>query len=137
MSVSMLIHFIGRTLDDLEIEAIDFKRGTPKPQPEPSRTEWQRCLRAAYRFQLLCQVSDPTTPALGLQDIASNATVVFLTPEPWEIEELMCVYDFAQCVYKKVFDEIKAEVHPGNPRFDDQGHPPTPDGAFEFDDPRK
>lgn len=30
------------------------------------------------------------------------------------------------------FDNITAEVHPDNPRFDDQDRLPTPIGAFEF-----
>lgn len=92
---------------------------------------------AVYRFQLLCQVTDPTSPALGLEHITSNATAVFLAPEPWEIEELICVYAFAQSVCEKVFDDIKTQVHPNNPRFDDQDRPHTPDGAFEFDNPCK
>ncbi|KAL6353923.1 hypothetical protein LRP88_12918 [Fusarium phalaenopsidis] len=53
--------------------------------------------------------------------------------EPWEIEELFAFYQFALNVYDKVFTDIYWDLHPDNPKFDDQGRPPTPDGAFDLD----
>lgn len=130
--VPMAKYFIRWALDELERQTRESQGGSSEPQPEPSNTEWQRCLRAAYRFQLLCQVCDPAMPALRHEGAASNATSVFLAPEPWEAEELISLYELAQGAYGKVFDDIESEVHPDNPRFDDQDRPPTPDGAFEL-----
>lgn len=100
-------------------------------QPKPSNIEWQRCLRATYRFQLLCCVAKPEL-GLGREIPTSYAIRIFYTPEHWESEELVCFYQFASGVYENIFDAIAVEVHPDNPRFDDQDRPPTPEGAFEL-----
>lgn len=99
--------------------------------PKPSNTEWQRCLRATYRFQLLCCAAKPGWE-LDREIPLDHATRIFYTPEPWEGEEVLCFYQFASGVYDKVFNDIAGDVHPDNPRFDNQDRPPTPDGAFEF-----
>lgn len=104
----------------------------PEPHPGPTNIEWQRCLRATYRFELLCCFTYPFGRESNPNRVAGNATCLFYEPEPWEGEELFCFYQFAQTVYQTVFDDIKDEVHPGNPRFDDQDRPPTPIGAFEL-----
>lgn len=130
----MAKYFIRWALDELERQTSQ-PQGASEPQPEPSKTEWQRCLRAAYRFQLLCQVSDPTMPALRRENAIGNATFVLLAPEPWEVEEIFSLFQFAESAYEKVFDDIESEVRPDNPRFDDQDRPPTPDGAFELHNP--
>ncbi|RSL53624.1 hypothetical protein CEP53_007694 [Fusarium sp. AF-6] len=53
--------------------------------------------------------------------------------EPWEIEEFYALYQFVCNVYQKIFAHIYWDLHPDNPRFNDQGRPPTPDGAFDLD----
>lgn len=133
----MATRFTRRALDELGRQANEPEGRSRKPQPESSSTEWQRCLRAAYRFQLLCQVGDPAMPAAVREDAIRNAIFVLFTPEPWEAEELISFFQFAQVAYEKVFDDIESEVHPDNPRFDDQGRPPTPEGAFDFRNPCK
>lgn len=103
-------------------------------QTEPSNTEWQRCLRAAYRFQLLCCAVKSARFIHNIYDdtLEHLAERLFYTPEPWEGEELLSFYEFAEAVYKDIFDDIAAEVHPDNARFDGQDRPPTPEGAFEL-----
>jgi hypothetical protein len=53
--------------------------------------------------------------------------------DPWEIEELFSFYQFAQGVYDRILSEIRWDLHPDNPKFDDQGRPPTPEQAFNLD----
>lgn len=132
----MAAYFIRRALNEFERQTSG-PDAKPLPQAEPSSTELQRCLRAAYRFQLLCQVGDPAMPAAVREDAVRNAIFVLLAPEPWEAEEIIALYQFAQAAYEKVFDDIESEVHPDNPRFDDQDRPPTPEGAFDFQNPCK
>lgn len=103
-------------------------------QSEPSNIELQRCLRAAYRFQLLCCA---VKSARLIRDMDDNtlerlAERLFYTPEPWEGEELLSFYQLAEAVYEDILDNIAADVHPDNARFDDQHRPPTPEGAFEL-----
>lgn len=93
--------------------------------------EWQRLMRAIYRFQLLCYTAYSSSSRTTISD---NTKRIFHTIKPWEVEELYSFYQFAENVYNKAFDRIRDELHPDNPRFADQGRPPTPEGAFEFDD---
>lgn len=95
-----------------------------------STTEWQRLVRAIYRFQLLCHVVYPPSSRATIPD---NAGYVFHTIEPWEVEELYSFYQFAENLYDKIFDKLRDDLHPNNPRFADQERPPTPESAFEFD----
>ncbi|KAJ4320267.1 hypothetical protein N0V84_005965 [Fusarium piperis] len=98
---------------------------------QPSRTEMTRLTRAAYRFQLLCQLASPERT---LGPSRENHLWAFLSViEPWEIEELFAFYQFAYGIYDKVFTDIYWDLHPNNPKFDGQGRPPTPDGAFDLD----
>ncbi|KAI1857370.1 uncharacterized protein JN550_013250 [Neoarthrinium moseri] len=58
-------------------------------------------------------------------------TFLYLFP-PWEVEEVACIYTFAEMEYGHIFDSIRWDVHETNPKFDGQ-RPPTPDGAFDLD----
>ncbi|KAI0392150.1 hypothetical protein F5Y17DRAFT_437671 [Xylariaceae sp. FL0594] len=113
----------------------------PQSHAEPvSRAERVRLVRAFYRLELwfnLCGKLDDLPYASDLQidrhylpELSERFVCLF---EPWEVEELACIYAFAQDKYNQVFDAISSEVHPDNPRFDGQMRPPTPDGAFELD----
>ena len=53
--------------------------------------------------------------------------------EPWEVEEMVCIYVFAKEQFNQIFNDIHWDVHQENPRFEGQDRPPTPDGAFDFD----
>ncbi|RAQ59023.1 hypothetical protein COH20_007123 [Aspergillus flavus] len=91
------------TLGNLAIE-------TDKPRSdEPlSKMEETRLIRALYRFQL-CYLF-----------------------EPWEVEEISCIYTFAKERYNQIFNDIRWNVHEENPKFEGQ-RPPTPEGAFDLD----
>ncbi|KAL3477777.1 hypothetical protein BJX99DRAFT_257149 [Aspergillus californicus] len=56
----------------------------------------------------------------------------FVLFEPWEIEELFCVYTFTKAKYNQIFDDIAWDVDEKNPKFDGQC-PPDPVGAFNLD----
>ncbi|KOC14192.1 hypothetical protein AFLA70_307g001690 [Aspergillus flavus AF70] len=91
------------TLGNLAIE-------TDKPRSdEPlSKMEETRLIRALYRFQL-CYLF-----------------------EPWEVEEISCIYTFAKERYNQIFNDIRWNVHEENPKFEGQ-RPLTPEGAFDLD----
>lgn len=139
-------YYLKQALKSLDERVGEVSHRLPS-QPEPGNIEWQRCLRAAYRFQLLCcavksaRVIHANGFIRNLDDTFERlAERLFYTPEPWEGEELLSFYQFAEAMYEDIFDDIAAEVHPDNARFDDQDRPPTPEGAFElakFGDARK
>lgn len=101
-----------------------------------SQTESTRLQRGLYRFQLCCslfgasrrEAPDITGRNFNAEDILVHFLGLF---EPWEIEEICCVYSFAEHKYEQIFRAIKRDVDPMNPKFDAE-RPPTPTGAFDF-----
>ncbi|KAL7916982.1 hypothetical protein ACQKWADRAFT_307934 [Trichoderma austrokoningii] len=93
-------------------------------------TEAMRFTRAVYRFQLLCQLADPIRSS---RHKLIHVQAFLDTLKAWEIEELFSFYQFARGKFEEIFNNIRWDVHPDNPKFDDQGRPPTPEGAFDLD----
>ncbi|EIT82871.1 hypothetical protein AO1008_10942 [Aspergillus oryzae 100-8] len=114
------------TLGNLAIE-------TDKPRSdEPlSKMEETRLIRALYRFQLCCNLF-----GMGLHkssfDSVEIGTIFLDLFEPWEVEEISCIYTFAKERYNQIFNDIRWNVHEENPKFEGQ-RPPTPEGAFDLD----
>jgi hypothetical protein len=136
-TVQALAHqYIAWALDNVAKETKD----SPYQEP-PSVTEHTRIMRALYRFQLLCNLfgrggHGSTEERLRWHlnfDTVSVLSIFFGIFEPWEVEEVICIYAFAKDKYDQIFRDISWDVNPENPKFDDQPRPPTPEGAFEFD----
>lgn len=110
--------------------------GGPPYHKPLSSTEEVRVIRAMYRFQLCCnlfherrhQFMQPLD--LGSIDVIKLYFCLF---EPWEVEEVVCIYAFARDEFDRIFRDIHWDVSQENPRFADQARPPTPNGAFNFD----
>ncbi|KAI1394417.1 uncharacterized protein F4822DRAFT_388120 [Hypoxylon trugodes] len=118
------------------------KTGCPPNDIILSAVEKTRIFRSLYRFQLCCNLfghgaygrpwdSSPYRPEWEHFQILRMFLCLF---EPWEIEEIVCVNSFTEDIYNRVLDAIEWDLSPENPRFDDCGRPPTPEGAFELDD---
>ena len=104
-----------------------------------SKTEETRLLRGLYRFQLCCNLFGADTHRRYIEPMFTIESVDILKAffclfEPWEVEEIACIYTFSKDKYDEIFHNIYWDVHPKNPKFDDQGRPPTPDGAFNLDE---
>ena len=94
--------------------------------------ETVRLARAVYRFELLCQLVNPVDRPFNIpreRFIRSLFDII----EPWEVEELVSFYQFAQSIYDGAFRDVRWDLHMNNPKFDGQGRPPTPEGAFDLD----
>lgn len=96
-----------------------------------TNTELTRFTRAIYRFQMLCHLGDSDDKDIRLWR-EDNVQAFLEILEPWEREELYSFYQFAEDTYDHIFNDIRWDLHPDNPKFDDQGRPPTPDGAFDL-----
>ncbi len=108
--------------------------GSPHRKPLSS-TEEARVLRAMYRFQLCCNVfhdrrTQDGQPSFDPLDVVKLFFGLF---EPWEVEQVLCIQDFSRDEFDGIFRDIEWDVNQENPRFADQGHPPTPTGAFNLD----
>lgn len=98
-----------------------------------TRMEELRLTRAIYRFHLLCQLADPTDSMVTTTSRGETTQAFLNMLEPWEVEELFSFYQFAQDVYNRILKDIRWDLHPDNPKFNDQRRPPTPEGAFDLD----
>lgn len=117
-------------LDNLAREVEQHGKGKEK-ETTPSHTEMMRLTRATYRFQLLSQLVDSNDWSKR-QNAESSIQALFDNIQPWAVEELLSFYEFAEEIYHGVFNRIRWDVHPQNPKFNDQHRPPTPDGAFDL-----
>ncbi|KEZ41558.1 hypothetical protein SAPIO_CDS7725 [Scedosporium apiospermum] len=125
-------HFACWMLDDLTAQT----GKNPQNYPEKvvlTSTETMRLARAIYRFQLFCELTRRGAVRTPRDNLEARITAFFDMIEPWGIEELFSFYKFVSSIYDKILDDIRWDLHPDNPKFDDQDRPPTPTGAFEFD----
>ncbi|KAJ5962198.1 hypothetical protein N7501_007139 [Penicillium viridicatum] len=101
-----------------------------------SEIEEIRVTRALYRFQMWCNLFGlgphkrewPLISAFDFIDILKALGSCF---EPWEVEEIVCIFLFSKANFQQTLDQISWEVNQENPKFDGQ-RPPTPDGAFDL-----
>lgn len=101
-----------------------------------SNSERIRVMRALYRCETYYHLfgQNKGNRSGGFRD--SEITEIFFNIfQPWEAEETGCIDLFIQTEYTHVFNEVKADLHPSSPRFDDQwsGRGPEPDGSYELD----
>ncbi|KAJ9202201.1 hypothetical protein DTO164E3_3130 [Paecilomyces variotii] len=126
-------HYTAWALDNLSKEV-----GDPQNHESLSITEETRLMRALYRFQLCCNLfgvgryRSYLQPRLGF-DSVDTLRIFICIFEPWEVEEIACIYSFAKEKYNQIFDDICWDINEKNPKFAAQ-RPPTPEGAFDLDD---
>ena len=102
-----------------------------------SKMEETRLFRAFYRFQLCCNLFGTgrhrTLRYHRLNfDSLDILRFFFCLFEPWEVEEIACIYTFAKEKYNQIFREIRWDVHKDNPKFECT-RPFTPPEAFDLD----
>ena len=98
-----------------------------------SFSETARFARATYRFQLLCELASPARGLSGPPaDVESLVDSFLGIIEPWETEEILSFYQYSYGNYERWLEKVTWDLHPDNPKFDDQGRPPTPTGAFDL-----
>ncbi|KAM0354894.1 hypothetical protein ACHAPU_000731 [Fusarium lateritium] len=81
--------------------------------------EKRRITRGLYRFQLFCNLfgSDGETGHFFSKDEVRLGKFLNIL-EPWEIEEIMCIYWFAKVAYRYVLEAVEWDFDEDNPRFD-------------------
>lgn len=127
-----------KTLENLCGEVAEANTGSglaPEDATGLSNSERRRFTRALYHFEILCYIGrhgfrNPWLSARGRQE--RDLEQLFNILQPWEMEELISCYEFVVKQYESVLEKIQWDIHPDNRRFDDQGRPPTPTGAFDL-----
>lgn len=100
-----------------------------------SKTEKRRIVRGFYRFQLLSNLfgSNGMTGRLcsGHEQRLGHFLDMF---EPWELEEIICIYWFINGKYLSVLEEVAWDFNEDNPRFDSRKMDPyMPEGAYHLE----
>ncbi|KAB8214643.1 hypothetical protein BDV33DRAFT_195900 [Aspergillus novoparasiticus] len=125
-------YYTSWTLGNLATETDKPRSGEPL-----SKMEETRLIRALYRFQLCCHLfgvgchKSAQIQRLSF-DSVEIGTIFLDLFEPWEVEEISCIYTFSKERYNQTFNDIRWDVHEENPKFEGQ-RPPTPEGAFDLD----
>ncbi|KAG6006435.1 hypothetical protein E4U21_007053 [Claviceps maximensis] len=133
--VPLLQHFATWALGNLALET----KSQPDPQPL-TPTERARLMRGFYHFELCCNLYgrkyDDALRGLDWPHCRPFKVefAMFKKLEPWEVEEIACVYPFIQDKYERIFNAISWDVDARNPKFG-ENRCPTPDGAFDLDVP--
>lgn len=76
-----------------------------------SKTEETRILRGLYRFEIYCNLYAPSHTKVWGRTPRAPSSMVFLAKfiylfEPWEVEELCCIYYFPLASYVRIFRAI-------------------------------
>lgn len=126
----LMQYYTGWALDTLTEETKN-----PQSHQPVSRTEETRLVPGLYHFQLYCNLfgSSYTCHSYFRVKGVEILRIFMSVYEPWEVEEMLCIDVFAKAKFNQVFNDIHWDVHEENPRLEGQHRPPTPDGAFDFD----
>lgn len=138
ISMAGLYFSIGRIVERFSYWLLDDVAGlTSQPQQELTVMETLRITRACYRFEILSRLAAPGDHRRSLNEKEDGIISFFNVIEPWEVEEILSFCQFTENIYDSIFNDVEDDLYPNNPRFDGQPRPPTPDGVFEPDRPRK
>ncbi|KJZ70709.1 hypothetical protein HIM_09893 [Hirsutella minnesotensis 3608] len=126
-------HYVSWALDNLASESGAYQSRELKAL---SRTERARLTRAFYRFQLCCNLFGgryhKTIKSSTFQAV-DVLKLFFCIFEPWQIEEIACVYVFTKIHYDEVFREVAWDLSKENPRLVNS-QSTGPDGVFDLED---
>ncbi|KAK2607005.1 hypothetical protein N8I77_005718 [Diaporthe amygdali] len=136
--------FCQWALFNLKRAAVSSAEGPVHEEPQlamelstPTKSERTRVLRALYRCETYAHLFGRNDGnRIGMFRHSEITEIFFNIFEPWEAEEVGCIDYFIRSKYTDIFNEVKADLHPDSPRFDDDRGPgccPDPDGSYELD----
>lgn len=110
---STVIRPIAQEYATWALELLSKQTQRDRPQIPLSRYEETRVARALYRIQLICFLWGSASDNPGWAYAARlSPKDLFQSIEPWEIEEMVCIYIFLHLTYDKTFIAIRWELHP-------------------------
>ena len=85
----------------------------------PSRSEERRVLQALYRYETFHNLfgQNESMRLGGFRHDEINE-IFFCLLDPWEAEAVGCIDLFVRQRYENIFDQVKEDLHPRNPRFE-------------------
>jgi hypothetical protein len=108
------------------LQMLDKEVGETRMHAPTTRTEKARFIRAMYRFQLCCNLFGRGSHGSAWQQGLGFRSNIILEKfisifEPWEVEEIACVYTFAKMKYEQTFLEVQKGMHRDNAAASDRG----------------
>ena len=84
-----------------------------------SRSEERRVLQALYRYETFHNLfgQNESMRLGGFRHDEINE-IFFCLLDPWEAEAVGCIDLFVRQRYENIFDQVKEDIHPKNPRFE-------------------
>ncbi|KAK5992079.1 hypothetical protein PT974_05476 [Cladobotryum mycophilum] len=97
------------------------------------RSEEIRILRALYRYETFCHLFGRNQGRRhGAFRHNEVNEIFFCLFDPWEAEAIGCVDLFVRDKYQDIFDEVKGDLDPKNPRFRLENGVFHPEGSFDL-----
>ncbi|KXX76542.1 hypothetical protein MMYC01_204890 [Madurella mycetomatis] len=99
-----------------------------------SKSEGVRIYRALYRYETYYHLfgRNQAKRQGGFRHHEINE-IFFCLFNPWEAEAVGCIDLFVQQKYENIFDEVKGDLHPTNPKFRLANGMFNPEGSFDLD----
>ncbi|KAI0531712.1 hypothetical protein GGR58DRAFT_518298 [Xylaria digitata] len=99
-----------------------------------SRSEEIRLFRALYRYgtyhHLFGEHQGQRRGGLGQDEIQELFFCLF---NPWEAEAVGCIDTFVGLRYENLFNQVKADLHPKNPKFRQENGVYNPEGSYDLE----
>jgi hypothetical protein len=95
-----------------------------------TRTEKTRLLRAFYRFEVFCRLFGDNQYENFIGVDVVNIFFADMEFEPWEVEEMCCVYTFVKETYEETINDVRWDLDEKNPKFADIFEPELEGLAF-------
>lgn len=98
---------------------------------DTSMTERTRLLRAFYRLEVFCHLFGGSQYQSSGFRCSDMSRLFFSEFNPWEVEEIGCVYTFIKERYEQVIAKVKWDFDAANPKFGD-GLTFEPEGSLSL-----
>ena len=134
-----------RLYADWALDNLAHAGGYPRGGRSLSQAEETRLVRAFYRFQLYCNLFGSGRRYWVDEKLRRNFDCMCVAEitedfqqqmdlEPWEVEEMACIYEWVREMFDRAFSSIHWHVHRDSSKFAGE-RDANPEGAFDFDDP--
>lgn len=107
----------------------------PQDEVGPSLTEQKRIIRAFYRFQVCCNLFGKSADDSGWHNFTpvQILRLFFCKFQPWEVEEIACVYDFAKEIYDQAYRDLLCDEREQSPGLEGES-PDASEMIFDLED---
>lgn len=126
-------HFISWALANFRCGPSQAKAQCLRTAESLTRTEKASLTRALCRFEVFCHLFCGSHYEIFIGVDVNELFFSHLGLEPWEAEEMDCIYAFVKEKYEAVVEDVKWDLDEKNPKFEDEFEPELEGLAFPLD----